>query len=76
MNDVVRIFHQINETVPSKLLLVGDGSERGHIESLTRELGIHEDVRFLGKLEAVEEVLSVADLFIMPSERKFWFSCS
>ncbi len=70
VDDVVRIFHQVNETVPSKLLLVGDGPERGHIESLTRELGIHDDVRFLGKLEAVEEVLSVADLFIMPSEKE------
>lgn len=70
VDDVIRIFHQINETVPSKLLLVGDGPERGHIESLTRDLGIHDDVRFLGKLEAVEEVLSVADLFIMPSEKE------
>ena len=70
VDDVVRIFHKVNETVPSKLLLVGDGPERGLIESLTRELGIHDDVRFLGKLEAVEEVLSVADLFIMPSEKE------
>lgn len=70
VDDVVRIFHKVNQTEPSKLLLVGDGPERGHIESLTRELNIHEDVRFLGKLEAVEEVLSVADLFLMPSEKE------
>lgn len=70
VDDVVRIFKNVNDTVSSRLLLVGDGPERGHIESLCRELGVHDEVRFLGKLEAVEEVLSVADLFIMPSEKE------
>ncbi len=70
VDDVVRVFHQIQDTVPARLLLVGDGPERGHIENVCRELGIIEDVRFLGKLEAVQEVLSVADLFIMPSEKE------
>lgn len=70
VDDVVRIFRKVSETVPSRLLLVGDGPERGIIESLCRELGIYDEVRFLGKLEAVEEVLSVADLFLMPSEKE------
>ena len=70
VDDAVRIFKNILETVPSKLLLVGDGPERGVVESLCRELGIYDDVRFLGKLEAIEEVLSVADLFLMPSEKE------
>lgn len=70
VDDVVRIFKNVLETVPSRLLLVGDGPERGPIESLCRDLGIHDEVRFLGKLEAIEEVLSVADLFIMPSEKE------
>lgn len=70
VDDVVRIFKKISETIPARLLLVGDGPERGHIEGLCRELGIYEEVRFLGKLEAVEEVLSVADLFLMPSEKE------
>lgn len=70
VDDVVRIFKNILDTVPSKLLLVGDGPERSTIESLCRELGIYESVRFLGKLEAIEEVLSVADLFLMPSEKE------
>ena len=70
VDDVVRVFHQIHDTLPARLLLVGDGPERGHIENLCRELGIIDDVRFLGKLEAVQEVLSVADLFIMPSEKE------
>jgi len=70
VDDVVRIFQKISETVPARLLLVGDGPERSLIEGLCRELGIYEEVRFLGKLEAVEEVLSVADLFLMPSEKE------
>ncbi|WP_268123119.1 N-acetyl-alpha-D-glucosaminyl L-malate synthase BshA [Roseivirga pacifica] len=70
VDDVVRIFNEVAKTVPARLLLVGDGPERGHIESLCRELGIYDEVRFLGKLEAVEEVLSVADLFVMPSEKE------
>lgn len=70
VGDVVRVFHNIRKEIPAKLLLVGDGPERGHIEQLCRELGTCDDIRFLGKLEAVEEVLSVADLFIMPSEKE------
>ena len=70
VDDVLRIFKIINDSTPSKLLLVGDGPERSHIENLSKELNIWEDIRFLGKLEAVEEVLSVADLFIMPSEQE------
>jgi len=70
VDDVVRIFKNVLATVPSRLLLVGDGPERGPIESLCRDLGIHDEVRFLGKLEAIEEVLSVADLFLMPSEKE------
>ena len=53
VDDVVRIFKKISETIPARLLLVGDGPERGHIEGLCRELGIYDEVRFLGKLEAV-----------------------
>ncbi len=70
VDDVVKIFKKISDVIPARLLLVGDGPERGHIEGLCRELGIYEEVRFLGKLEAVEEVLSVADLFLMPSEKE------
>lgn len=70
VDDVVRIFHKVNQSIPSRLLLVGDGPERNNIENLCRDLDIYEEVRFLGKLEAVEEVLSVADLFIMPSEKE------
>jgi L-malate glycosyltransferase len=70
VDDVVKVFINIRKEIPSKLLLVGDGPERTHIEALCRELGGCDDIRFLGKLDAVEEVLSVADLFIMPSEKE------
>lgn len=68
--DVVRIFNNIVKEIPAKLLMIGDGPERDNAEALCRELRISDDVRFLGKLEAVEEVLSVADLFLMPSEKE------
>jgi N-acetyl-alpha-D-glucosaminyl L-malate synthase BshA len=67
---VLEIFKKVKEVMPAKLLLVGDGPERPHIENLSKELNIWEDIRFLGKLSEVEEVLSVADLFIMPSEKE------
>ncbi|MBC6988328.1 MULTISPECIES: N-acetyl-alpha-D-glucosaminyl L-malate synthase BshA [Hymenobacter] len=70
VDDVVKIFAGVREQVPAKLLLVGDGPDRPRIEKLCRELGHCHDVRFLGKLEAVEEVLSVSDLFLMPSEKE------
>lgn len=70
VEDVVRIFAGVREQIPAKLLLVGDGPDRPRIEKIVRELEHHQDVRFLGKLEAVEEVLSVTDLFLMPSEKE------
>lgn len=70
VDDVINIFANIHHEIPAKLLMIGDGPERMKAEALGRELGIGDDIRFLGKLEAVEEVLSVADLFIMPSEKE------
>ncbi|MFB9864023.1 N-acetyl-alpha-D-glucosaminyl L-malate synthase BshA [Rufibacter immobilis] len=70
IGDIIKIFSKVREKIPSKLLLVGDGPERPKMENLCRKLGICQDVRFLGKLEAVEELLSVADVFLMPSEKE------
>jgi len=66
--DVIRIFAKVREKIPSKLLMVGDGGERSECEQLCRDLGVCDDVRFLGKQDAIEEILSVADLFLMPSQ--------
>jgi L-malate glycosyltransferase len=70
IEDVIRSFNNIRKVLPAKLLLMGDGPERANAEALCRELGACDDIRFLGKIEAVEEVLSVADLFMMPSEKE------
>jgi N-acetyl-alpha-D-glucosaminyl L-malate synthase BshA len=70
IGDVIKVFYNIHKEIPAKLLMIGDGPERVPAEQQCRELGIVDDVRFLGKLEAVEEVLSVADLFLMPSEKE------
>jgi N-acetyl-alpha-D-glucosaminyl L-malate synthase BshA len=70
IGDVVQIFANIHAAIPAKLLMIGDGPERAKAESMAKELNIEADVRFLGKLEAIEEVLSVADLFLMPSEKE------
>ncbi len=66
--DVVRIFDIIRKSIPSKLLLVGDGPDRSESERLARELGIFDDIRFLGKQTRLPEILSAADLMLMPSQ--------
>ncbi len=68
VQDVVEVFKKVNAVIPSKLLLIGDGPERAGIEKMCREIHLCDEVRFLGKQEAIEEILSVCDLFIMPSE--------
>jgi N-acetyl-alpha-D-glucosaminyl L-malate synthase BshA len=70
VEDVVTVFQNLRIKIPVKLLLVGDGPERAKVEGMCRGCGDCDDIRFLGKLEAVEEVLSVADLFVMPSEKE------
>lgn len=70
VEDVIQVFKGVRDRIPAKLLLVGDGPERTKMENLCRELHTCSDVRFLGKLDSIEEVLSVADLFLMPSEKE------
>ncbi|MBP6620464.1 MAG: N-acetyl-alpha-D-glucosaminyl L-malate synthase BshA, partial [Leadbetterella sp.] len=70
IDDIIKAFAEIRKQIPCKLLMVGDGEERQKMELLSRDLGLSDDIRFIGKLEAIEEVLSVADLFFMPSEKE------
>ncbi|MEX0778705.1 MAG: N-acetyl-alpha-D-glucosaminyl L-malate synthase BshA [Balneolales bacterium] len=66
--DVVSTFHRVIESgIEAKLLLVGDGPERTNAETKCRELGVCDHVRFLGKQEKIEEILSISDLFLIPS---------
>jgi L-malate glycosyltransferase len=66
--DTVRILHSVLKSVPAKLLLVGDGPERAEAERVSRELGVSEHVRFLGKQTALPEILAAADIFLLPSQ--------
>jgi N-acetyl-alpha-D-glucosaminyl L-malate synthase BshA len=68
VNDVVKIFAETIKHVPSKLMFVGDGPERPAAESLSRELGICDEIRFVGKQEQMEEILAIADLFLLTSD--------
>ncbi len=70
IDDIIKTFYEVRKVQPVKLLMVGDGPERRRLENMCQDMGIFEDVRFLGKLEAIEEVLSVADVFLMPSEKE------
>lgn len=68
VTDVVATFSKMLENgVKAKLLMVGDGPERTKAENKCRELSICDQVRFLGKQDQVEEVLSISDLFMIPS---------
>lgn len=68
VDDVMQIFEKVHEQMPSKLLMIGDGPERQKTEDFCHKLNICNDIRFLGKQEQMEEILNIADLFILPSE--------
>jgi len=68
VEDVVATFLLINEKMPSTLLLLGDGPERTHIEASARECPMHNAIKFLGKQEQMEDILPIADLFLLTSE--------
>jgi len=70
VEDVIHIFERVSKRTKSKLLLIGDGPERKYMEELCRSLHLCEEIRFLGKQEAVEELLAIADLFVLPSENE------
>ena len=68
VTDVIRIFDVVRKSVPSKLVLVGDGPDRSVCEKLCHDLGIDHEVRFLGKQTNLVEIHSASDLFLMPSQ--------
>ena len=70
VDDVVRTFAGIRREVGSRLVFIGDGPERAAVTELAAGLGVLEDIVFLGKLESVAELLSCADLFLLPSEQE------
>jgi N-acetyl-alpha-D-glucosaminyl L-malate synthase BshA len=70
VGDVVSAFAGMRKTVRARLVMVGDGPERAHAYEEVERHGLTEDVVFLGKLESVAELLSCADLFLLPSEQE------
>jgi len=68
VEDVLRVFDKVRKQIPSKLILVGDGPERPAIEKLCRELDTCNDIKSLGKVVNPEQILTVADLFLLTSE--------
>lgn len=65
--EAVRVFARIRQATPAVLVLVGDGPERPKVEAEAERLGVAPHVRFLGKMNAVADVLRAADLFLLPS---------
>ena len=70
IEDVIHAYSKIKDSVQANLLLIGDGPERRNAEELCRELGTCSQIQFLGKQDAVEEILSIADLFMLPSQNE------
>jgi N-acetyl-alpha-D-glucosaminyl L-malate synthase BshA len=68
VEDIVKVFGKVLDHVPAKLILVGDGPERPNVEQLCRKLGTCDSIRFFGKQDAVEDLLTISDLFFMTSE--------
>jgi N-acetyl-alpha-D-glucosaminyl L-malate synthase BshA len=66
--DVISIFAEVHQTRASKMLMVGDGPERPAAEALAIQLGVQDEVLFLGKTSDVERILGISDLFLLPSE--------
>ena len=67
VRDVVQIFANVHAKIPSRLVMVGDGPDRGDAEEESRRLGIADRVHFLGKIDNVAPLLASADLFLLPS---------
>jgi N-acetyl-alpha-D-glucosaminyl L-malate synthase BshA len=67
VEDTLYMLQKVRAEHPTILLLVGDGPERTRLEKMARDMGLGTCVRFLGKQEAIEELLSIADLFVLPS---------
>jgi len=70
VQDVIKVFELVSRQLSARLLLAGDGPERTAMESLTEELHISHKVKFLGNQENIEKLLSVSDLFLIPSEHE------
>jgi L-malate glycosyltransferase len=70
IDSVVEVFARVAAEVPSVLLLAGDGPEVSTARRVARQLGVAGGVHCLGAQENVIPLLSIADLFLLPSEQE------
>ncbi|NGM81454.1 N-acetyl-alpha-D-glucosaminyl L-malate synthase BshA [Paenibacillus sp. 7124] len=70
VGDVVDIFDKVAKKIPSRLLLVGEGPELPKIQAKIAEMGLEDKVRFLGKQDEIAQVISLADVLLLPSEKE------
>ena len=68
VEDVVRIFYEVQKKVKARLMMVGEGPQRESAEKLVRELDIQDRVLFLGQSNEIDKILCFSDLFLLPSE--------
>ncbi len=68
--DVIDIFEKVRKKVPARLLLIGEGPETMLVRRTVKKNGLDDKVIFLGSQDRVEEVLPLADLFLLPSEEE------
>ena len=68
IDDVVKIFYEVQKHIPAKLMMVGDGPEKEMAENLCEELGIQKKVIFFGNSNEIDKILCFSDLFLLPSE--------
>jgi N-acetyl-alpha-D-glucosaminyl L-malate synthase BshA len=66
--DVVEVFYKVQQQIPSKLIMVGEGPEKERAELRCEQLGIEEKVLFLGNSNEIDRILCFSDLFLLPSE--------
>lgn len=66
--DIIKVFHKIQQQIPAKLMMVGDGPEKEKAERLCEKLGIKDKVIFFGNSNEIDRILSYSDLFLLPSE--------
>jgi N-acetyl-alpha-D-glucosaminyl L-malate synthase BshA len=68
IQDIIRVFYEIQKEIPAKLMMVGEGPEKEPAELLCKQLGIENKVVFFGKSHEIDKILCFSDLFLLPSE--------
>ncbi|WP_397447024.1 N-acetyl-alpha-D-glucosaminyl L-malate synthase BshA [Polaribacter sp. R77954] len=68
VEDVIKIFYQVQKEIPAKLLMIGEGPDRKKAEALTKKLGIKSKVFFLGNSTEIDKILCYSDVFLLPSK--------